>query len=340
VAKMDAENFAVKGMFFVPKPEKIDTSKFFESLQNAIIDYMLSKGYTYSGPSSFFFKYTELEFYLSRTEASSFVDKIRKALNKNRYNWKIYSQSLAKTRDDMPWRVKIYLYFGKFKENKKGIILEIISEPVIFYKIVQLKKNPNVERSDYTYIIYTNREFVEGIAKSIDAFTIKEARPLSNYVKTEISGKLKKFGFLEESELLEKGRKRIETGEIENGLLDLRSAMEVFFFNLVKRKTKLKPATQDKIKANLEKLGNAGYLDNEMKGFLISICHQKIYNVLSDQPAHKREPIKEQYSLFEARLFFNLVENIFDYLIERCIQYNIRKHDINTDLKADNQYRG
>lgn len=336
---MNAENFAVKGKFFVQKPEKIDFSEFFESLQNAIIDYMLSKGYTYSGPSSFFFKYTELEFYLSRTEASSFLEKIRKVLNRDRYDWKIYSQSLARTRDDMPWRVKIYLYFGKFKENK-GIILEIISEPAIFYKIVQLNKHPNVKHSDYTYIIYTNREFVEGIAKSIHAFTIKEARPLSNYVKTEISDKLKKFGFLEESELLEKGRKRIEIGDIENGLLDLRSAMEVFFFNLVKRKIKLKPATQDKIKANIEKLGNAGYLDDEIKGFLISICHQKIYNVLSDQPAHKREPIKEQYSLFEARLFFNLVENIFDYLIERCIQYNIRKHNINTDLKANNQDRG
>ncbi|HEC86494.1 MAG TPA: hypothetical protein ENI49_01290 [Thermoplasmatales archaeon] len=339
MARMNAENFAVKGKFFVQKPEKIDFSEFFESLQNAIIDYMLSKGYTYSGPSSFFFKYTELEFYLSRTEASSFLEKIRKVLNRDRYDWKIYSQSLARTRDDMPWRVKIYLYFGKFKENK-GIILEIISEPAIFYKIVQLNKHPNVKHSDYTYIIYTNREFVEGIAKSIHAFTIKEARPLSNYVKTEISDKLKKFGFLEESELLEKGRKRIEIGDIENGLLDLRSAMEVFFFNLVKRKIKLKPATQDKIKANIEKLGNAGYLDDEIKGFLISICHQKIYNVLSDQPAHKREPIKEQYSLFEARLFFNLVENIFDYLIERCIQYNIRKHNINTDLKANNQDRG
>lgn len=319
---MEAENFVVKGKFFIPKSENTDLLKLFNTLQNAIIEYMRSKGYVYSGPVSFFYNYSELEFHLNLPEEISFADRFRKILNRDKYNWNKYSKNLIKTRDDMPWRVKIYLYFGKFKENE-GIILEIISEPAIFYKIVQLKKDPNVERSDYTYIIYTNREFVEGIAKSIHAFTIKEPTPLSNYIKIVVSNKLRKFGFLEESNLLEKGRKRIESGDIENGLMDLRAAMEKFFFNLVQSKTELEPAPQDKIKANIEKLEKAEYLEGEIKGFLIKLSNS-LYSILSDQPAHKREPIKEQYSLFEARLFFNLVENIFEYLVEKIARYNIR----------------
>lgn len=191
--------------------------------------------------------------------------------------------------------------------------MEILSEPAIFYKIAQLKLNIILDNRNYSYIIYTNRVFIEGLAKSIQAFTIKAPAPLSAYVKTVVSDKLREFNFIEESKLLEKGRKRIEIGEVENGLMDLRVAMERFFFNLVQNKTNLELAPQDKIKANIEKLEKVGYLDGEIKGFLVAISER----LLSNQPAHKRELVMEQYSLFEARLFFNLVEDIFDYFIEK-----------------------
>jgi len=318
---MEAENFVVKGKFIVIIPDNIEPRKLLSNLNDIIIENLLSKGYRYNGPISFMYNYFELEFWLNQTLEMPLRYKLLKLFDENKYKTECYLKDLGRKREDIPWRIKIYLYQRKFK-GKNGIILEIISEPVIFYQIVQLGRSPNISRNKYSYIIYTNREFVEGIAKSIHAITIENPKPLSQYIKTNISTKLKEFGFLEESKLIEKGRRRIEIGDIENGLLDLRNAMERFFFNIV-RKTGYEPAHKYKIKNNIEKLENLGYLSGEIKGFIIRMT-DCLYSILSEQPAHAREPVKKQYNLFDARLFFDMVENLFDYLIEKIIRYNIR----------------
>jgi len=323
---MEAENFVVKGKFMVIRPENIETRKLLNKIKDIIIENLLSKGYIYKGPISFMYNYFELEFLFDQTLEMPLHYKLLKLLpiyDENKYKIECYLKDLERKREDIPWRIKIYLYLGEFR-GKNGIILEIISEPAIFYQIVQLGRNPNISRNKYSYIIYTNSEFIEGVAKSIHAITIENPKPLSHYIKTNVSTKLKEFGFLEEAKLIEKGRSRIEIGDIENGLMDLRNAMERFFFNIIK-KTGFEPAHKYKIKKNIEKLENLGYLSGEIKGFIIKMTDH-LYSILSEQPAHEREPVKKQHNLFDARLFFDLIENIFDYLIEKIIRYNIRNH--------------
>jgi len=309
---MLAENFVVKGMFFQPKPKDEDFKNSLDRVKNMLIEYLQSKGYLYRGPISFSYKYLEISF-----SFITFPDEQKGFFKKRLDSSEIYFKNLRETRNDVPWEVKIYLSPGKFKENE-GVVIEATSKPAIFYKIVQMKQDIPVDESDYSFIIYTNKEFLEGIAKSLGCFSVKDPKPLVEYIRTQVSEKLKTFGFDKVANLMEKGRKEIELGRTQYGLDDLRASIENFFFELVK-KLEGKPHPLHQPENNIALLESMGYLDGKTKGLIITTQYKQIYKILSEI-IHKRESA----SLFDARLYFNLTEQIFDYLLEKIIRYKIK----------------
>lgn len=130
---------------------------------------------------------------------------------------------------------------------------------------------------------------------------------------------MRKYGIEKVAELLENGRQKLETGRSEDGLIDLRSAIEIFLVEILKMIGN-KPHSQDKVKQNIEVLEKSRYLDGKMKGLLIKILHNSIYDHISDKAAHKREPCY----LDDSRYIFDLTDDTFNYLIEKISPNNFK----------------
>jgi ribosomal protein S10 len=309
-----AENFVVKGTFFRVKSSSEDLEKFLDSIKTMLIEYIKSKGFEYEGPISFIYRHLEISFTRwIHPEKKSFFKR------KERFEER-YFKTLDSARNDFPWIIRVHLYPGKFKDSD-GTFIEITSEPAIFYKIVQRGRKVPTEEKEYSFIVYTNKVFVEGVAKSIGCITVKEPKPIAEFIKTEVSEKLRTFEFNKIADLIEKGRNEIELGKTEYGGLDeLRAAIENFFFELVK-KLEGTPHSLDKPENNIALLESMGYLDGKTKGLIITTLYNQIYKILSDKTTHKREPA----NLFDARLYFNLTEQIFDYLLEKIMRYKIKE---------------
>jgi len=313
---MLAENFVVKGTFFQIKWKDEEWNKFLDRVKFMLIENLKSKGYFYNGPDSFFYKYLEMNFDIIIPKNESILQYIPFLKKRFEYHSK-YFEKLKNTRNDIPWHVKIYLYAGKFKDTD-GLFIEITSEPAIFYKIVQVNSNIFIDNERYRYIVYTSTEFIDGIAKSLACTSIKEPKPLLEYIKTEVSEKLKAYNFDKIADLLDKGRKEIELGKTENGLVDLRASIENFLFDLINGIGE-KPHPLHQPENNINLLEKIGYLDGKTKGLMIKVLYNGIYQVLSDT-THKRENV----NLFDARLYFNLTEQTFDYLLEKIMRYKIK----------------
>lgn len=311
---MLAENFVVKGVFFKVKSSKEDYPTLLENLKGMLLENLRSKGYLYAGPDSFSYNFLEMKFDTIIPREISLLQKIPFFREKSGDS---YFKQLDKTRQDMPWCLRVYIYPGNFKE-KEGLFIEIISEPAIFYKIVQRNPSLFVDEKQYSFIVYTNKEFVDGIAKSLLCSYVKDARPLGEYVKTEVSEKLKSFKFDKIATLLETGRKKIELGN-SDGLVDLRAAIEQFLVELITRLGG-KPHSLDKPESNIQLLEKTGYLDGVTKGLLVKVLFNGVYVHLSDGSIHNRKEV----NLFDARLLFNLNDQVFDYLLEKILRYKIR----------------
>lgn len=57
-----------------------------------------------------------------------------------------------------------------------------------------------------------------------------------------------------------------------------------------------------------------------MLGLLTQTLVNGVWVKLSDDAVHGRK----SFSLFDSRLFFNLSEDTFDFLIEKVLRYNIK----------------
>ena len=235
-----------------------------------------------------------------------------------------YFKRLKSVKKSTPWRIKIDFVQGSYKD-RDGIAVNIISEPAIFHKIVQLGHSDLISAGDYSYIIYENTEFVMDIARAVFLATIKEPEPLNTCVQSDITQKMKNLGFINVGALIDNGRLKIESGHILDGLGDLRSSIELFFYMIVEKLGET-PRAQEKLKDNIELLEKAGYIDGETKGLILKVLYNSLYTILSER-IHKREPCL----LFNARLYFCLTEQIFDYLIEKIIIHNVKERQ--SDIK-------
>jgi hypothetical protein len=315
VREMIAENYVVKGSFFSYRQKDEELSVFFQKTKNKITDYFHYQAYVDSSPGSIFSSYAEMQFKIlieNEIPQKGLLSKFRKKEEEP------YFKKLRITRRGTPWIVKLNFYPGKFLDAD-GLNIDIISEPAIFYQIDQLGWNIPIDRKEYSFITYSNTQFIIGLANAMLWSTIKDPKPLQYYSKTELSQKMRKYNFEKIADLLEKGTTKIEIGNSDDGLMDLRSAIEIFLVDLIKRIGE-SPHPQDKVSANIEILEKLGYLDGKMKGLIIQTLYNGVWSKISDTAVHKREP----FNLFDARLCFNVTEEIFDYFIEKVLRYNIK----------------
>ena len=312
---MIAENFVVKGSFFSFKHNDEDLKDLFQKTKIEVTDYFQSQGYINTSADSFFTSYAEMQFKISippNAPKKGLLSRFRKDEEGP------YYKKLKTTRRGTPWIIKLYFYPGKVREMN-GLNIDIISEPAIFYQIDQLGWNVPFDGQEYSFITYSNTQFVIGLAKAMLWTTKKEPLPVQHYSKTELSQKMRQYNFGKIADLLEKGMAKVEIGYSEDGLTDLRSAIEIFLVELIKRLDHT-PHPQDKVGANIDILEKMGYLDGKMKGLIIQSLVNGVWSKISDTATHKRE----SFNLFDARLFFNISEEIFDYFIEKILRYNIK----------------
>jgi hypothetical protein len=316
---MSLKNLIVKGKYYQytsENPNLEDQIKHLNRIKQLIQHYLISTGFDDATPSVY--NYANMTFYqhIDRTEEIeqksmfAFLTKERREVKTH------YLVQLNNVKNSAIWRVNVCCYPNDFY-NKKAVFVEVTSEPAIIHKYQQLNYRPSLNQDDIDLIIFENTEFISQLAISILLNEFEKPKPLDSFVKTEVTIKLRNSGFEKIANLLEKGRKEIEEGKTENGLVDLRSALELFLVELIEKRNGV-TNNQDKIKMNINELKKLGIIDDSIAKLLVAILVQGAYSNLSDT-THTRNSV----DLFDARLYFDVIEKVFDYLIEKGVKYNI-----------------
>jgi hypothetical protein len=312
---MRAENFVFKIKFFA-------YSKNLEKIRKGLVTFLENEGYSYVNPISSLYNFLSMTFMLNTLSISPPITlklkKIIGLLDDKRLKQEIYFQTISKLRDDVPYEINIFMYFGKWKESD-GIIVEVISKPAIYFKITQLLYSPNlVSKEKYSFIDTENRIFLEKIAKAIHGYVIENPKPLNFYIENELIEKLKFFGFEKVAEILKKGKEKIELGD-SSGLDELRGAIENFLHDII-IKLGATPNELHECEKNISLLKNLGFINEEIERLIRSVLYKGVYVFLSDVKTHHREDV----DLFTSRLCFELSEVVFNYLIERVVRYKVK----------------
>ncbi len=314
---MRAENYIIKGTFFRFKPKDQDYKEALTDLQFIIRSYFESSNYVYSGPTSFGLKYFEQDFYFSKKKFK--ISKIKKMFGRSEEDQaaKQHYKYLRGTREEIPAIIKIYIYPGK-KDDSEGFYIDIVVNPVKYLRIVQLNESPDIDESKYSFIVNENTQFLEGFAKANLCLIIQTPSPLNLFVKTEISSKLKKYGFHKIGELLGKSREKLELAKDTESIDDLLGVIENFLVDIIKRLGE-KPKELHQPEKNIQLLKDKGYINSEMQGVIQGILYNNIYKTLK-KPAHEREHI----DLFDLRYLLDITERSIDYLLDKSWKHKIK----------------
>jgi len=111
---------------------------------------------------------------------------------------------------------------------------------------------------------------------------------------------------------MKKGQKKIQNGNTEDGLTDLREAISLFVAELVKRVGKKSAGSVSK---NLALLKELGYMDHWSQDLVDKNLSDWIYRYLSAKPVHGRERL----SFDDAEFVYKLAEDILSYLSEKIV---------------------
>lgn len=317
---MSLKNLIVKGKYsvvFSETPDLDHLRELFDKIKQNIQVYLSESGYQQTSPDSLLHNYANMEFY--PIISASTLEPIKKSWfwvrRKPRTN--LHLDQLNRMKKAAPWHVSVSCYPGQMGD-KHLIVVEITSEPSIIHQYQQLHIAPILNQDDIDLIVYENEEFIARLAKANLLNTLEKPKPLGSFIKTEVALKLRTFDFNEIADLLEKSRKEIEGGKSENGLVDLRSAIELFFVRILERKGE-KAAPQKDINKNIDKLHGLRYIDTNTHKILMKLAYNGLYTNLSEI-THDR--ISRDY--FDSRFQLNITEQIFDYLLDRVIKLNIR----------------
>jgi hypothetical protein len=320
---MSLKNLIVKGKFYRWVAEgQAETEKVTKEMANitsVITHYFDTIGYYQRTPFSTIYNYKNFEFELvnlycppndpSPPKRGFFS---RKKIKKE----PTYFEKLETLKPGAPSRINVNTNPGIFK-NQTVIFVEIISEPAIIQQYQQCHIRTTLNDDDIDLIIYENEQAIEKFGKACLLKIIEEPTPFGSLYKTQITEKLNVFGFKEISSLLENGREDIEKGHTEDGLVDLRTALERFFMIIVELKGE-KPAPQKDVNKNIDKLRGLGYIDEYTHQLLLKLCYNGLYTTVS-QVTHDR--ISRDY--FDSRFQYNIAEQSFDYVLERVIKLNL-----------------
>jgi len=321
---MRAENFVFKIKFFM-------NSKELNKIRDSLISFLQSEGYSYANPISSFYNFLSITFMLNTPPISTpfnlRLKRIFGFIDNQKLKQEIYFKTISKIRSDMPYEINIFIYLGKWKDFD-GMIVEVLSKPVIYFKITQLLYSPNlVSSEEYSFISTENKIFLEKIAKAVHGYIIEAPKPLNFYIETEVTEKLKSFGFEKAAEIMRKGKEKIELGD-SGGLDDLRGAIENFLYHLIS-KLGDEPFPLHESEKNISLLKNFGYIDENIERVIKKILHGGIYSFISNVKTHPRKDV----DLFTSRLCFNIVEETFNYLIERVWRFKIKNKTDQNDTK-------
>lgn len=289
----------------------------YRTIRSRVQDYLLAKGYEEVGNDTVFHAFANMEFYI-RISSALQEPKKKFFLKKTKEPYNAHLEQLRITKDAAPWHISICCHPSNI--NKDEVIsIDVTSEPAIIQKYQQLHYRPVLNQDDVDLIVYENEEFISRFAEANLLNVLEKPRPLGSFIKTPVIEKLRFFDFSDIADILEDGRKDLERGKSEDGLVDLRSALELFFVKVVERKGG-KPAPQKDVKNNIDKLLGLGYIDQHTCQLLLKLAYNGLYVTLSDV-THDR--VTRDY--FDARFQFSVAEEIFDYVVERSVKMNLRK---------------
>jgi hypothetical protein len=312
------ENLVVQGKCFVPSIVKPETVA---SIKDKIISFMTRKSFDCIGPAMATSEDTFLAMNFSpqfHPEDAPLSLKVKRRLHiagEESVSLARHLRNLYRIRDDYPFLVGVCLVIGEI-DHEKGFVMNIRSQPAIALKMIQLHSRKVLDEFEYSCVIDTNRQFIKEMMLGLGGRIIDEPKAVAEYIKTPVIEKLEKLGFDRVADLLKNGALKMERGDIEDGLTDLRESIEKFCQSLV---GKIGAESKKKLRDNLNILRQNANIEEKMIELLQNVLYGWLYTYLSDVPVHQRKKI----NLIDARFLFSIVEGNIDYLLDRLILYRI-----------------
>ncbi len=306
------ENLIVEGRFFFPMEIKEYTK-----LKKLITEFMDIKGYISMEGNDFFFqnRFLSMTFMkklsTTKTPLSLKFKKLLGLMSDYEIHQKQHYHSLEFSRREIPFSIIFYIIPDVLKDQK-GLSVQIRSEPVILFQIRQMGLKPVIDEFIYSDIIETNRQCILEIMFGMGGTIIEKPKAIAENIQTPFIDVLRNLGLESISALLKKGSSKIERGDIEDGLTDLRSALEQFLKEMVNRINE-KPTSN--IPSNLDILKKNEYIDEHLHSIIKDTLYDWIYRHISDKSVHRREKI----NIYEAKLLFSISELIMNYLLEKVV---------------------
>lgn len=213
---------------------------------------------------------------------------------------------------DLGDREAIFAIGEKKLENREIFEIRIRSEPAIISQMGTFESRPHVDEFAYSLIITKNKQFIEEIMLGLGATISEKPKPILEYIESPTTDKLNKYGFEKISELIKSGKNKIETGNSEDGLTDLREALEKFVQELL---TKRDLVPSKDIDENITILKEKGYINEWIHNAIYVLVYKQLYQYLSAKPVHGRERLNYNDAVF----LFNISEEIMSFLIDKII---------------------
>ena len=310
-----AENLIVEGRYFISSEIE---SKYIDNLKKILVEFMNRKNYDPADRRTIFLpdRFLTMTFDVRLPFENDFSTglRVKKALgliSETEMQWQRYRDSLIRTRDDIPKRVTFSIIPSKL-QDKEGFVISIRSEPTILFKMRNLQMRPSLDEFDYSDVIESNKQFICNTMQGVGATVLDEPSAIAEYSGTLTLEKLEKFGFHKIVKMLKQGRIKIERGDTEDGLTDLREGLQRFVSEALRR---VGGKPKNKIGADLDALRELGYIDKWAYDLVDYFLCKWIYSYLSARPVHGRERI----NFDDARFLFSISEELVSYLLEKIL---------------------
>lgn len=304
------ENLIVEGKCFFP----LDNPQEYNKINNMISDFLRHRLYIPETATNFIgdrFLSMSFLYNFERMDIKiPLFTKIAMLLGLEKRH-KIYETKLGNTREDLPYHIIFYMNHHTIN-NQKGFLLHIRSEPVLLFQMRQLGYKSDLDDFRYSDIIETNKQFINQIMYGTGGVIIEKPKVIAEIIHTPFIEILKNLGYSKIAELLKQGNIKLERGDIEDGLTDLRGALQQFIEEMVK---KINQEPANNFPSNLDILKKYEYIDAHLYSVIRETLYEWMYRYLSDKPVHKREKI----NINDAKLFFSMSEVLMNYLIEKVV---------------------
>jgi hypothetical protein len=318
---MRAENFVFKGKFIV---NSTDIQRLYKMINGHLIDV----GYRQSG-SWLFGTILSTKYYLLTVGDTSVplhlkIKQLLKLQTEQEVNTLAHIERLNKIRNDIPYEISVSLFPEKIND-KDVTAVEVVSKSCMYQKMAQMYLKGPVSEETISLINVENTLLIQNICRSVLGQMVETPKALEFFIDTQAIQILQTFGFNSVSDMLLKGRRKLETGD-SSGLDDLRGAIENFFYILVD-KIGSTPESLQNPERNISKIGIAGYIDSEYETLIRTILYNQIYLTITDKKTHKRQDI----DLLTSRLFFDVTESTMIYLCTRILKYKMKTDQVKQD---------